>query len=120
MHPWQQFTGRALEYTLFGKPHTATYDFAIRTLDAHVQELASSYQLTPPPTRRYYAIGDNPHSDIMGANAHGWCSILVKTGVFQGHTQDEADSTLRAQYLVNDVDEALDLILSLESGKARS
>ena len=27
-------------------------------------------------------IGDNPKSDIAGANGNGWVSILVRTGVF--------------------------------------
>jgi ribonucleotide monophosphatase NagD (HAD superfamily) len=27
-------------------------------------------------------IGDNPESDIAGANTKGWTSILVKTGVY--------------------------------------
>ena len=27
-------------------------------------------------------IGDNPKSDIAGANQKGWTSILVKTGIF--------------------------------------
>lgn len=26
---------------------------------------------------------DNPESDIAGANAYGWNSILLKTGVYQ-------------------------------------
>ena len=30
----------------------------------------------------FYMIGDNPKSDIAGANAKGWTSILVRTGVF--------------------------------------
>ena len=30
-----------------------------------------------------YAIGDNPLSDIKGANDMGWFSILVRTGCFQ-------------------------------------
>jgi ribonucleotide monophosphatase NagD (HAD superfamily) len=31
---------------------------------------------------RYYGIGDNPHSDIKGANNAGqhWTSIFVQTG----------------------------------------
>ncbi|KAJ7039158.1 HAD-hyrolase-like-domain-containing protein [Mycena alexandri] len=29
-------------------------------------------------------IGDNPESDIAGANAANWQSVLVKTGVFSG------------------------------------
>lgn len=31
-----------------------------------------------------FMIGDNPASDIRGANAKGWVSILVKSGVFSG------------------------------------
>ncbi|KAG0006810.1 hypothetical protein BGZ65_003357 [Modicella reniformis] len=33
--------------------------------------------------RTVYAIGDNPYADIAGANAYGWNSVLVKTGVFK-------------------------------------
>ena len=29
-------------------------------------------------------IGDNPKSDIRGANDIGWISILVRSGVFKG------------------------------------
>lgn len=56
-----------------------------------------------------YAIGDNPASDIEGANGAGWESILVQTGVFkadQGHHP--------AKHVVHDVKEALRLILELE------
>ncbi|KAK2079107.1 hypothetical protein QBZ16_002797 [Prototheca wickerhamii] len=33
-----------------------------------------------------FAVGDNPHADVAGANAAGapWVSVLVRTGVFQG------------------------------------
>ncbi len=31
---------------------------------------------------KYYMIGDNPHTDIRGANTIGWVSIMVRTGVF--------------------------------------
>jgi ribonucleotide monophosphatase NagD (HAD superfamily) len=34
-------------------------------------------------------IGDNPKSDIAGANKKGWTSILVRTGVFKGADNDE-------------------------------
>lgn len=30
-----------------------------------------------------YMVGDNPESDIAGANGHDWNSILVKTGVYR-------------------------------------
>lgn len=29
-------------------------------------------------------IGDNPQSDIKGANDAGWTSLLTRTGVFKG------------------------------------
>jgi len=36
-------------------------------------------------------VGDNPQSDIAGANAYGWQSILVKTGVFRGDRPEDAE-----------------------------
>lgn len=36
-------------------------------------------------------VGDNPASDIAGANNYGWRSILVRTGVFRGEKPEEAD-----------------------------
>lgn len=35
------------------------------------------------PPRAIYMVGDNPESDIRGANLHGWDSILVRTGVYK-------------------------------------
>jgi ribonucleotide monophosphatase NagD (HAD superfamily) len=34
-------------------------------------------------------VGDNPKSDIAGANAFKWESILVRTGVFRGKYNDD-------------------------------
>lgn len=34
-------------------------------------------------------IGDNPKSDIKGANDAGWISILVRSGVFHGLENDK-------------------------------
>ncbi|OMH82097.1 putative CDP-alcohol phosphatidyltransferase class-I family protein [Zancudomyces culisetae] len=34
----------------------------------------------------YSAIGDNPLSDIVGANRQGWGSVLVRTGVYNEKT----------------------------------
>ncbi|KAL1892864.1 hypothetical protein Sste5346_006757 [Sporothrix stenoceras] len=92
--------GRA---TLLGKPHAATYRFAERTLlryrtsllEAHgggnkAGSKASSKASSEAdgPLKTVYMVGDNPESDIAGANqfssAHGtdWCSVLVETGVY--------------------------------------
>ena len=45
-------------------------------------------------------IGDNPKSDIRGANAAKWKSILVRTGVFKG----ENDPLDPATYVVDDIE----------------
>ena len=50
--------------------------------EARLQELEKNVK-----PKNIYMIGDNPSSDILGANRYGWNSCLVKTGVFQG-TQD--------------------------------
>jgi len=39
-------------------------------------------------------VGDNPESDIAGANAHGWNSILLRTGVYQGGTPTHAPTVI--------------------------
>lgn len=44
-------------------------------------------------------IGDNPKSDIRGANNIGWISILVRTGIFKG----ENDIVDPATYVVDDM-----------------
>ena len=36
-------------------------------------------------------IGDNPAGDIKGANDSGWSSILVRTGIFKGLTNDSSN-----------------------------
>jgi ribonucleotide monophosphatase NagD (HAD superfamily) len=56
-----------------------------------------------------YMVGDNPKSDIAGANSMGWPwkSVLVRSGVFQG----ENDKEHPADVVVDDVAEAVSLAL---------
>ncbi|KAI7862556.1 HAD-like domain-containing protein [Spinellus fusiger] len=76
---YETLTGQTLRSTSFGKPHGATYAYAEHVL----QQLISGHSNnTAKP--RVYAVGDNPAADIKGANAYGWTSILVRTGVFNG------------------------------------
>jgi ribonucleotide monophosphatase NagD (HAD superfamily) len=58
-------------------------------------------------------VGDNPDSDIDGANRRGekWVSILVRTGVFQGAGNSDKHP---AKYVVQDIEEAIKLIFKLE------
>ena len=59
-------------------------------------------------------IGDTPESDIQGANQKGWVSILVRTGIFKDH---ENSKEYPAKYVVEDLEEALNLIFDLEGLK---
>ncbi|KJR82698.1 uncharacterized protein SPSK_03304 [Sporothrix schenckii 1099-18] len=82
--------------TLLGKPHAATYRYAERTLvryrtsllEAHGGKAGTGAQQKEAPLKTVYMVGDNPDSDIAGANqfssVHGtdWCSVLVETGVY--------------------------------------
>lgn len=70
------------------------------------------------PLRAIYMIGDNPASDIAGANGANknssitWRSVLVESGVYKpGTVPEHAPTTIKAN-----VWEAIDWILS-EEGK---
>lgn len=58
-------------------------------------------------------IGDTPDSDVQGANNAGWVSILVKTGLFKGENSKEYP----AQYVVENLEEAVKLIFQIEGIK---
>ncbi|KAK9896258.1 HAD-superfamily subfamily IIA hydrolase [Cystobasidium minutum MCA 4210] len=83
---WRRTSGRELEATTGGKPTKLTYQHAERLLLAQ----ANHPDILPPGGRQVqklgptFMIGDNPFSDIAGANAYGLSSILVRTGVFRG------------------------------------
>jgi len=62
-------------------------------------------------------IGDNPESDIAGAIAKGWVSILVRTGVFDPNaitSKDGNDRRFKATHVVETFKDAIDLIYKLE------
>ncbi|KAI1302549.1 hypothetical protein EDD11_005595 [Mortierella claussenii] len=75
---YKNLTGQDLEYTTYGKPMKSTYHYA-ETLFNKIAPLPAGQA----SKRTVYAVGDNPYADIAGANAYGWNSILVKTGVFR-------------------------------------
>ncbi|KAK5164307.1 uncharacterized protein LTR77_010002 [Saxophila tyrrhenica] len=86
---WNAVTGGAkLEKTTIGKPTQATYEYAENLLRQHRKKIWGPVGLNDP-LKRVYMVGDNPESDIQGANnyqsPHGsdWTSVLVKTGVWK-------------------------------------
>ncbi|KAI7362040.1 HAD-superfamily hydrolase, partial [Hortaea werneckii] len=90
---WNAVTGSAdLDCRVFGKPYQPTYEFAENRLRMHRKRLFGQVGLNDP-LRKVYMVGDNPESDIAGANGyrspHGseWKSLLVRTGVYQEGTE---------------------------------
>ncbi|CAM9788804.1 unnamed protein product [Heterosigma akashiwo] len=79
--------GRPLRATVLGKPHAVTYECA----EALLTEQA--LRTTGRPLRKIYAVGDNPASDVAGANAAGahWTSVLVETGMFRRQANMDND-----------------------------
>ncbi|KAL4799830.1 aspartyl-tRNA synthetase [Aspergillus venezuelensis] len=80
--------GVELYKTVIGKPSQGTYEFAENQLLRN-RSRAFGFE-TVKPLRNVYMVGDNPESDICGANSYRsahdskWHSLLVRTGVYRG------------------------------------
>lgn len=114
--------GLPLEDFAIGKPTKLTYDFAHHVLIDWQKKLASNQlnsteQRLPPlgvapqtsPFENVYMVGDNPASDIIGAQRYGWDSCLVRTGVYQDGTPLGA---VKPTMIVDNVYEAVKKVLN--------
>lgn len=85
-----------LEDCTIGKPTKLTYDFAHHVLINWREKLltgntSDTRQILPTlgvepevsPFDDVFMVGDNPASDIIGAQEYGWKSCLVRTGVYR-------------------------------------
>ncbi|KAK9833554.1 hypothetical protein WJX81_005671 [Elliptochloris bilobata] len=106
-------SGRELEVLRHGKPNPPAYACAAHKLARQLCAGAGA----PQQLQHIYAIGDNPASDVRGANAAGgpWRSVLVRTGVFHGTGNDASEP---AHHVADDVHQAVDLILKVEAERA--
>ena len=107
---FKEVLGHEVPVERYGKPYTFNYDFVGEML----RERANKQRIK---ISNFYMIGDNPESDISGANAVGWTSILVKTGVFKADaptSKDGNDAKHPATHVVEDFKAAIDLIYKLE------
>ncbi|CAH0474531.1 unnamed protein product [Peronospora belbahrii] len=88
-------TGHMLKKTLFGKPQRTSFTFAETLIDAQHDNV-----------ERIYMIGDNPKTDIHGANEAGgrWKSVLTLTGMHNGPNNHEEHPAYK---VVDDVAQAL-------------
>ncbi|KAG7395986.1 Haloacid dehalogenase-like hydrolase domain-containing 5 [Phytophthora boehmeriae] len=80
---YEDLTGRTLEVTNYGKPHKVTYNYA--------EYLLNTISARADPLQCIYGIGDNPMSDIQGANNAGdnWTAVLVRSGIYDGSKEPE-------------------------------
>lgn len=119
--------GAQLRSTIIGKPHRFTYDYANRVLHewANTQSsyagegLKSAASDTSPTVAfdKVFMVGDNPASDIMGANAYGWDSLLVRTGVFRDEDLPGLAEAARPTCILDHVGDAVQHGLSYALGK---
>ncbi|RPA82308.1 HAD-superfamily hydrolase [Ascobolus immersus RN42] len=89
---WREVTGGAeLQSITIGKPFPETYKFAEGVL-SHWRNKGEEGTMTGKreELKRVYMVGDNPASDIAGANGYKseegteWVGCLVKSGVYKG------------------------------------
>ena len=120
---------------MIGKPSALTYEFAEKRLDSYRRDLICQTTGTEMATqgtigdlKRVYMVGDNPESDIMGANNYRsqrrteWVSVLVKTGVFrEGESRYDFGKRpeLKPGIIVEDVRAAVDWALRKEGWEGR-
>ncbi|KAF1952614.1 HAD-superfamily hydrolase [Byssothecium circinans] len=123
---WSALTGGekngvSLRKIIMGKPHRPTYEFAEKRLIAHRKHLFSQFDGRLGHLKRVYMVGDNPESDILGANSyespHGtdWVSVLVQTGVYGEGTVPAH----RPRVTVGDVWDAVDWAVAQEGWKEK-
>lgn len=109
-----------LDYTVMGKPYHDTYAYAENVLcEWRKKQLElAGMDTAHGDVKTIYMVGDNPASDIKGANNFRsqrgirWISVLVTTGVYKGgiHTGE-------AKQVVGDVLGAVEWAMDKEKSK---
>jgi HAD superfamily hydrolase (TIGR01450 family) len=87
---YKKIVGRDLQYTaLIGKPSEITYEFSQKV----IEEIASAQNI--PTLETIYAIGDNPLTDIYGANMYN--KFQAKKKEQMEKRQKERNAFIRSQ-----------------------
>lgn len=114
--------GAHLESTIIGKPHRFTYDYANRVLLEWTQKTHTASNGNGAADKmtafdKVFMVGDNPASDITGANAYGWDSLLVRTGVFHDEDLPGLPKEARPTHIFDHVGDAVQHGISYAMGK---
>lgn len=93
--------GNELNDIVYGKPTKLMYDFALNYLIEKDKKIENK--------KNIFMVGDNPASDISGANLNGWSSCLVKTGVYKDGDilQDYQKPTIVSEDVYDAVEQVL-------------
>lgn len=105
---FEEFTNTELDSVILGKPFEVTYSYA-ETVLSNWRRDNFGYWDNP---KNIYMVGDNPASDIRGANDYGWQSILVKTGVYK--EEDDRGLSVVPNFIAIDVLHAVNAAISNE------
>lgn len=96
-----------LKYTVMGKPSQPTYEHAEKIMVESRREAFGRDVQEQVPLERVYMLGDNPESDIAGANNYKslvgakWTSVLTRTGVFRA--EEGETPSVQPKMIVDDV-----------------
>jgi len=108
--------------TQFGKPTNETYRFATGMLRGVSNELgveprvgsSDDVERLGRSSSNIYMIGDNPESDIAGANLALWNSALVHTGVYDPRDRSSLSKSKAPTFEAKDVEEAVRIAIHRE------
>lgn len=100
---YYELNQQGLKLTILGKPFKVQYDYALKVLAS----------LGVKGDQNVYMVGDNPASDILGANSYGWRLMLVRTGVFRDEDAEYAEA-LPSDGIHDNVLEAVEHALKAE------
>ncbi|KAL0583652.1 hypothetical protein ABG067_006465 [Albugo candida] len=92
-HLYHRTTGHHLEQTFYGKPEKTSFEYVEKLIDEQHENV-----------ERIYMIGDNPLTDIQGANGAGgrWKSLLTLSGMHVGPGNHKEHPAYRVVADVND------------------
>ncbi len=108
-----------LFYQTCGKPTKTTFQWGEQALHEYHQFAHADGHGHVPTIKTVYMVGDNPESDIRGANGHQsergveWKSVLVETGMYVPGTEPAHKPT----QIATDVEDAVDWALKQEGLK---
>jgi HAD superfamily hydrolase (TIGR01456 family) len=124
-HLYELYYKQPLVVDYCGKPYKVQYEFATQQLREEAGRVSGGSDGQAPSSgvdelnqqgsgsrEVFFGVGDNPKSDIRGANSAGpqWRSVLVRTGIFSDAAAAN-DATDPARFVCDDIVAAVQTII---------